>query len=260
MRAALLLLLAVTPASGAEPACPAAAKNANGPCDKKPAAACLTAGDALLKVPGCRAEGIARYDAACRRGELRGCSKHAFRLIENSRDPKVVEKAIALFTRACDGGDALGCSNLASFAWDGEGMPKDPQKAAKYAEKACNAGDAFACGTLGSLWAQGDLGKQDHARAIELFKKACTGGSPGGCNQLGVAYFQGQGAPKNVDQAMKHWNDACRERNASACTNMGRVMRANNDHARAEKAFARACKLGDADACKERDLPPEIED
>lgn len=256
------LLLCALPAAATEPACPPASKDAKsplGPCEKKAPAACVTAGDALAATPGCRAEAVQRYGVACERGELRGCSKQGFRLIENSRDPAAVKRALGLFTRACDGGDALGCSNLASFAWDGEGMPRDVKKAAALAEKACTGGDAFACGTLGSLWAQGELGKKDDAKAAGLFEKACKGGSPSGCNHLGIAQFEGRGVKKDVEQAMETWNGACREKNGAACANMGRVLRSRNDHVRAEKAFTRACKLGDQAACGERDAPPEEE-
>lgn len=260
---ALLALLGAARAFAAEPACPPAAKDAAsllGPCEKKSPQACVEAGDKLADLGGCRAEAAQRYEQACKGGLLKGCSKQAFRLIERSRDPKVVKQAISLFTKACDGGDALGCSNLASFAWDGEGMPRDVKKAAAYAEKGCAGGDAFACGTLGSLWWQGELGKKDDPKAVGLFEKACAGGSATGCNLAGIAYFEGRGAKKDVEKALSTWNGACRERNGAACSNLGRALRAKNDHARAEKAFARACKLGDEEGCKERDAPPELEE
>jgi hypothetical protein len=55
MLASILLILI-----SAEPACPASAKSANGPCDKTPAT-CVAAGDALVKVNGCRAERATRW-------------------------------------------------------------------------------------------------------------------------------------------------------------------------------------------------------
>ncbi|MBL8939232.1 MAG: sel1 repeat family protein, partial [Archangium sp.] len=118
MRVLLLLLLSL-PALAAEPC--AAAKDAKYACEKKPAE-CIKAGDALIAIGGCRDAALARYQSACDGKELRGCSKLAFRLVEDTRDKVVVARAITLFTKACDGGDALGCSNLASFYWDGEGV------------------------------------------------------------------------------------------------------------------------------------------
>lgn len=177
MFSALLCLTVLGAPPG--PTCPKAAKDPLldiGPCDKKPVEACLAAGDKLLPQPGCHAEALARYETACNRGGLRGCSKLGFRLVEGSRDPAPVKRAIQLFTRACDGNDALGCANLASFTWDGEGVAKDPKKAAALAEKACKLGDAFGCGTAGSLYAQGELGQKDPAKAAGFFQKACDGG------------------------------------------------------------------------------------
>src|SRR4051812_40820162 len=118
------LLLAIPPAT-----CPPNAKDPLfdiGPCDKKPVEACLKAGDALIAQDGCREQALERYDVGCKRGSLRACSKLGFRIVEDSREPKDVKRAIELFTKACDGNDALGCSNLASFTWDGEGVKKDP--------------------------------------------------------------------------------------------------------------------------------------
>ena len=252
--ASLLVLLA------AAPDCPKTAKDPFfdvGPCDGKPAEACLRAGDLLITEAGCRDVAMARYELGCKRGVLRACAKAGFRLVESSRDPAVVKRAIALFTRACDGNDALGCSNLASFTWDGEGVPRDPKKAAQYAKKACTAGDAFACGTLGSLWSQGELGKKDPAKALGYLVKACDGGSASGCNQVGMAYAAGEGVKKDLERAMTVWAKACRDRNASACANLGHAFELKGEGERAQKAKARACKLGDEAACGEKGLPPQ---
>jgi TPR repeat protein len=253
---ALALVLSAPPAG---PRCPTMAKDPTqdvGPCDKKPADACLKAGDLLIAQPGCHDEALARYELGCKRDVLRACSKLGFRLVETSRDPAPVKRAIELFTRACDGGDPLGCANLASFTWDGEGVPRDPKKAAVYAEKACRGGDAFGCGTLGSLWAQGELGKKDPAKAFAYFDKACTGGSASGCNQVGMAYAAGEGVKKDLEKAMGIWAKACKERNAAACANLGRAFKAKGDDDNARKASTRACTLGDDEACKEKGLPP----
>ncbi len=232
-----------------------------GPCDQKPAEACVHAGDLLIAQPGCRDVALARYETGCQRGLLRACAKEGFRLIETSRDPAPVKRAIALFTKACDGGDALGCSNLASFTWDGEGVARDPKKAARYAEKACTAGDAFGCGTLGSLWAQGELGKKDPVKALGYFTKACDGGSASGCNQVGLVYAAGDGVKKDLDRAMTVWAKACKDRNASACSNLADAFELKGEGERAQKARARACKLGAETACQEKGLPPpDLED
>lgn len=252
-------LLAVLVLLSAPPHCPPLAKDPlldAGPCEKKPAEACLRAGDLLFAQVGCRDEGLARYEQGCKRGVLRACSKLGFRLVEASREPAQVKRALELFTRACDGGDPLGCSNLASFTWDGEGVAKDAKKAAQYAEKACTGGDAFGCGTLGSLWAQGELGKKDPVKAFGYFGKACDGGSASGCNQVGMAYAAGEGVKKDLEHAMAIWAKACRERNAGACANLGRAFELKGEGERAQKATARACKLGDEEACQQKGLPP----
>ncbi len=225
-----------------------------GPCEGKPAEACITAGDALLAA-GCRDEALARYDVGCKRGALRACSKLGFRLIEVAHDASLVKRARALFTKACDGNDALGCANLASLTWDGEGGRRDPAKAAVLSEKACTAGDAFSCGTLGSLWAQGELGAKDPAKAVTYFERSCTGGSASGCNQLGLALWTGAGVTKAPERAMEVWTTACADKNAAACANVGRALKERGDEARGRKAMSRACSLGDAEACKEKGFP-----
>lgn len=258
----LVLVLALAAVTvRAEESCPTTSKDpkhVSGPCEKKPATACVEAGDALVSVAACRATALERYQLACDRNALRGCSKLAFRLVETSRDTAVVKRAIGLFTKACDGGDVLGCSNLASFYWDGEGVAKDVKKSAQLSQKACDGGDAFACGTLGSLWAQGELGPKDVEKAAALFKRACDGGSASGCNQLGNATAAGLGVGKSLEQAMTLWTKACKGGNGAACTNAGRFLRKQGDDRTADKAFARACRLGDDDGCKEKGLaPPE---
>lgn len=253
---ASLVVLAVL---SAPPECPKTVKDPLfdvGPCEKKPAAACLAAGDLLIAQPGCREHAVERYATGCARGNLRACAKQGFRLVERSRDAAAVKQALALFTKACDGGDALGCSNLASFTWDGEGVPRDPKKAAQYAEKACTGGDAFGCGTLGSLWAQGELGKKDAAKALGYFTRACEGGSASGCNQVGMAYASGEGVKKDLERAMGTWAKACKDRNASACANLGQAFEVKGEGERAQRAFARACTLGDETACQRKGLPP----
>lgn len=251
LSAALSFAAEVCPATAKDP------KHATGPCEKKPATACIEAGDALVAT--CRSVALERYQQACDRDALRGCSKLGFRLVENSRDVAVVKRAIGLFTKACDGGDVLGCSNLASFYWDGEGVAKDVKKSAQLSQKACDGGDAFACGTLGSLWAQGELGAKDIEKAAALFKRACDGGSASGCNQLGNATAAGLGVAKSLEQAMTLWTKACKGGNGAACTNAGRFLRKQGDDRTADKAFSRACKLGDDDGCKEKGLAPPDE-
>src|SRR5205814_295676 len=106
---ATLVLVVAQVVLAAEPVCPKTAKDSLldiGPCDKKPVEACVVAGDKLIATPGCRGEALARYETACKRGALHGCAKQAFRMVENSHDPRVVAQAIALFTKACDGNDA----------------------------------------------------------------------------------------------------------------------------------------------------------
>ncbi len=258
MVSSLLILLSLAGAP-AQADCAKAAKDASldvGPCDKKPTEACVKAGDTLIAQPACRTEALARYETACKRGALRGCSKLGFRLIEDNHAAAPLKHAIELFTRACDGGDALGCSNLATFTWDGEGVAKDPKKAAVYAEKACTGGDAFGCGTLGSLWAQGELGAKNPTKAYGYFDKACQGGSASGCNQVAMALAVGAGVKKDLEHAMQIWAKACKERNAAACANLGRAFKARGDDDQAQRASTRACKLGDEVACKEKGLPP----
>ena len=252
-----MFTLLLTSALAAAPAC----KTDLGPCDQKGGEVCLANGDTLLAQVGCRERALERYQLACTKGTLRGCSKLGFRLIEKSREAAVVKRAVTLFTKACEGNDALGCANLASLTWDGEGVAKDPKKAAALSEKACTAGDAFSCGTLGSLWAQGELGAKDPAKAAKYFDQACRGGSASGCNQLGMAMWAGAGVKKDPDAAMDVWAKACADKNAAGCANLGRALKSRGDDTRARQVLSRACSLGDEEACKEKGLPgPDLDE
>jgi TPR repeat protein len=231
--------------------CPAA-KDVKLVCTEKEPKGCVPSAEALLTSPGCREEALSRYRVACHVKEARACAKLGFRLVEASRDAKTVKEAIALFEKACAGNDAMGCANLATFFWDGEGVPRDVKKAGALFQQACDAGDAFACGSLGAMHAQGELGAKDLPKAAALFKKACDGGSASGCNQLGNATVA-----TSLEGAMTLWAKACKGGYAAACTNLGRAFRKQKDDRNAEKAFARACKLGDSEGCGERDVPPE---
>lgn len=88
MRWSAWWLAVVVPMSawaGGEPC--GAAKDPKHACDAKATAdACLKAGDALVAIAGCREAALERYQAACDRKALRGCSKLAFRLVQTSRD------------------------------------------------------------------------------------------------------------------------------------------------------------------------------
>ena len=60
-----------------------------------------------------------------------------------------------------------------------------------------------------------------------------------------------------LERAMQIWAGACHSRNAGACSNLGQALQVKGDGEQAARAFARACKLGDDEACKQaKPLPP----
>ena len=71
---------------------------------------CTALADAILRDGGDRAQALGWLDKACSQGFLHGCAKLGFRLVEKSRDPKDVARAILLFEKSCAAHDPLGCS------------------------------------------------------------------------------------------------------------------------------------------------------
>ena len=78
-------------------------------------------------------------------------------------------------------------------------------------------GDAQGCFNLGGQLLEGQGVGKNVARAVTLFTKACDGGFAGGCGVLGML-FEGD-------------------------------LYARKDAARAARAYARGCALGDPESC-----------
>ena len=124
---------------------------------------------------------LARQDAQCPGGTLKGCLDAAAEADRRAESPRAVE----LYTRACDAGLARACVALGTFHWQGRGVPQ-PDAARAYAlyMRGCEAGDATGCFSAAICHRTGTCAEKNDAKATELLRRACEGGDSRACANL----------------------------------------------------------------------------
>lgn len=158
--------------------------------------------------------------------------------------------------KACDLGSTRGCSNLGVLYQQGQLGTADFAKAARYYEKSCALGSGVGCYNRAVLVRDGLGEPADRSRAHDLFVANCEAKkNANSCLQAGGSLGKG-----NYDQKIKFFGVACDNDIQVACFNLGvahenRIARGKTmaelerDRDLGEKAFAKACRLGDKDGC-----------
>jgi len=161
-----------------------------------------------------------------------------------------------LLAKGCDLGSTRGCSNLGLLYQQGKLGSADYAKAARYYEKSCALGSGVGCHNRAILVRDGLGEPADRSRAYELLVANCEAKkNANSCLQAGG--FLGKG---NYDKKIKFFGVACDNDIQVACFNLGvahenRIARGKTmaelerDRDLGEKAFAKACRLGDRDGC-----------
>lgn len=223
--------------------------------------ACL--GDDPTQCPTYRAA----LESMCERGDAEGCGRLASLVAEGIGGPTDLVRARALATDACAKGSLFGCSNLVVLAKNGEGGPRDLQEAYRAGLIACKGMDTpVGCRNLSSVLHKEDfvLGEPERRAALTL---ACSGFAVRSCDTLGDyladLYIEGQ-LPEEAYPLLRGVSlRLCQFGRRAACSNLGHLVRNGIGGARddelVERAYRRACHLGDAPSCVAGQAPRDAQ-
>lgn len=167
------------------------------------------------------------------------------------------EHAHQLFAAACRGGNVRGCTWLAESYWAGRGVDADLTRAQSYYDKACRAGDPLGCTWLGVLVEHGwNNIAPDPQAAWRYYEDACEANDGEGCYRLGWAHEIGmprevsplsaEHAPRraHLETAREKYAKGCQLGNGRACDALGTLfvngVGVEPDRSLAEHAFRRA--------------------
>jgi hypothetical protein len=192
--------------------------------------------------------------AACTGGDNASCEK-IFELGKANDDDKGdFEDSLRYFELACSKDIDTACG-MACVYFRGEragvGIKEDTDKAIATCTKACDANVEGACTLLGRTLQDK---KKDKAGALKVFEKACDSQKDGdACHRYGqiIRYATATRAADPVS-AMDYYDRGCRHGWSGACKFLGDDLKARagkGDKNRAQRAYSRACELGDKDAC-----------
>jgi TPR repeat protein len=125
------------------------------------------------------------YETACLAGDPAGC--HHFELLQRTRrivDIDRRKEIAAPFEAACERGEMRGCYRVAMLLDDDNGLALDGARAFELFERACAGGYAYACVRAGTLWIVGPPAKKPEAKVTVAARAAaaCDAGFPGGCD------------------------------------------------------------------------------
>ncbi len=124
------------------------------------------------------------YEAACLAKDPAGCFH--FELLQRTRrilDETKRNEIAAPFEAACEKGDMRGCYRVGMLLDDDGGLALDGKRAFELFERACAGGYAYACMRAATLWLVGPPSQEPEAKATVVARTtvACEAGFPGGC-------------------------------------------------------------------------------
>ena len=115
-------------------------------------------------------------------------------------------------------------------------------------ELACEAGVAEACGNWGLMFEHGQGVPTDLRRARDLYSRACDSDDLEGCVHLGVATLAEDGAVSDVEDGLRR---ACAKDVARGCTTLAQALpRGAEENDDIESLLEQACRLDDAHGCR----------
>jgi TPR repeat protein len=153
--------------------------------------------------------------------------------------------ALVLAEKQCDAGRARACAQRGWAAFSGVQQDEDVPAAYKWYAKGCALKSAAACRWSGHIaYTHPEANAPDAAARTDL-EASCAAGDPGGCDELGQFLADG-GKP---DEAAAHWETACTTGSRDGCLHAG-MAKQKSDPAAARVSLCKACKAGQADACK----------
>jgi TPR repeat protein len=201
------------------------------------------------------------YEAACQYGDTPGCGNLGVLYMNGDGIPADKQKAREYLQKACDAKDELHCMNLGILLIRGEGGPEDKPKGTEYLRTACDHDQGRACGNLGAFMRTKNI-EDKNTEMGALDEKGCKLKDRVACFELGLAFDRGQGGmPKDDKRALEAFAQGCDLNDSTSCYNVGLFRKLGRggpvDLRASAEAYDKACKAGDADACKAlKELPP----
>lgn len=164
-------------------------------------------------------------------------------------------KTRASFVEACESGDVDGC-NRAGFALiEGLGGLIDEAGARAAFLKACNPDlhIAYACQIAANMQQAGKGGPVDLVAARAAYAKACIGQIADGCYNYALMMQGGQGGAADMREALVAYSHACDYADAESCIIAGDIFGQSTivtaDYPLAGQFYNAACELDNANGC-----------
>jgi TPR repeat protein len=224
-----------------------AAKLFDKACSDSVAVACAQLGliyaTGSKEVPTDYAKAASALRRGCEGGSDAACGKFGWLYATGQGLPKDPAKAIVAYRRGCQGKDGESCARLADAMERGEGTGRDALGAQIFYERSCDR--RFYDGCIGAGRLEVAAGSGDAKRRFET---ACNFGPALGCAMLNVAFGERRPVMPDIPR-IAQLASSCNGGNARDCALAG-VWDSAMGNASAKSELTRACKLGDAFACK----------
>lgn len=195
----------------------------------------------------------AAYQRSCAAGELAWCMNLGVLYEKGHGVTADRAEAARIYRDACDRGHGDSCGNLAALQGSGPEGPIDLPGTVALADRACGGGSAVACTVYAQLMLRGGPGLLlDKERVLDALRKACSGGVGYGCGVLGAVYGLGDLVPADDAKAHHFQARACALGQSDACFVQAQVALEGGpapDFEGAARWFERACNIGHGEAC-----------
>ena len=160
---------------------------------------------------------------------------------------------------ACATGDARGCGFAGRLWLDGRGVTRNVERGLGMLASACDEGVTVACMAAIRWLSDPRSGSDDVADAQDLRSRMdaeleCATGHADLCYQVGLAFYVGRDAfPRDRAKAARAYARGCDLGDARACNNFGDGLAygagVGRDLERAAQMFEKACRLGESIGC-----------
>lgn len=150
---------------------------------------------------------------------------------------------------ACEAGVAEACGNWGLMFEHGQGVPVDLRRARGLYDQACDRDDLHACVHLG-VATVAEAGAVSEVE--DGLRRACAKDLARGCTTLAQALPRGGDEDDDIESLLKR---ACRLDDAHGCRMLGVHLERDVERGSliaAQRAFERACDLGDSAGCDAR--------
>jgi TPR repeat protein len=196
--------------------------------------------------------------AACGGAPAEQCTARALAAWSESQDDRGLRCVARMFSDACAQGDAAACAFGGRLWLDGRGVQPDADRAMAMLARACDDGVLMAC-AVAIRW----LGDPAHKSAVDddgdmrsrlESESGCWLGQPDPCFQVGRLFKAGaDGVPPDAARALRAFARGCDLGERISCNELGDALEygdgAPRDLERAAALFDRACRLGAPIGC-----------